>query len=435
MDDALMIARQIAEAMVKGDFESVTERFDAAMAKALDQDQLKTAWATLIAPLGEYQGGTGHAVQEQQGQKSVTLTLGFEHGAMDAVITLNPERRVSGLFLRPARPPLTFAPDEQEVTFQVGNATVYGTLLIPSAPKGKLPAMVLISGSGPTDRDGNSSLLAGNIDSHKMLARILADAGVASLRYDKLGIGKTGIASLGLDPAAITFDPYVDSAVAAFEFLAARDEIDSARIGLLGHSEGGLIALAAAERLKDASLAALILVMPLSKPLLTIMRQQLSAQNEGAVAAKVMTQEQADANLAELGRIIEQVAREGRLPADVRPEWLRIFPPSALKFLRSTNRYDPVKIVEELPKTLPVLIVCGEKDQQVLCDDVALLAEAFQRAGNATAKFARLPNVNHVFKVIDGVPNPSSDYTDSSKPFSSEVIAVITDFVRGALKP
>ncbi len=434
MDDALTMARQITEAMLKGDVESVTARFDAAMAAALSQEQLKAAWEASIVPLGDYQGEAAHTVQEQQGHTSVTLTLGFQRGAIDLVITLSPERRVSALFLRPAHPPLTFSADEQEVTFQVGDAMLYGTLLIPAGAKDRLPAMVLISGSGPTDRDGNSSLLVGNIDSHKTLARILADAGIASLRYDKLGIGKTGIASLGPDPSAITFDPYVDSAVAAYQFLAARREIDSARIGLLGHSEGGLIALAAADPLKDTPTAALILVMPLSKPMLTIMRQQLAAQTAGAVAAQAMTQEQADANLAELDRIIAQVAREATLPRETGPEWTRVFPSSALKFLQSVNRYDPARIAQDLPKTLPILILCGEKDQQVLCEDVALLAEAFQRAGNTAAEFVRLPNVNHVFKVVEGVPNPASDYTDPSKPFSPEAAGVITEFLRGALK-
>src|SRR5450432_786081 len=125
------------------------------------------------------------------------------------------------------------APDETEVMFTSGEDTLFGTLLIPAGAKSPMPAALLLSGSGPTDRDGNTPLIPGKIDSQKNFARVLASAGVASLRYDKLASGKTGIGSYATRIDAIGFELYVQEAISGFNLLKSRVEVDPTRIAIL----------------------------------------------------------------------------------------------------------------------------------------------------------------------------------------------------------
>ena len=114
---------------------------------------------------------------------------------------------------------------ETQMQFQVGPDTYYGTFTVPTSGTGPFPAVLLFSGSGPTDRDGNSSLIAGKVDSHLIIAHALAEAGVASLRYDKLFSGKTGVATHAKDASTIGYDHQLKVAQAALDDLKARPEV------------------------------------------------------------------------------------------------------------------------------------------------------------------------------------------------------------------
>src|SRR5258708_1842447 len=324
------------------------------------------------------------------------------------------------------------APDETKVMFKSGDDTIYGPLLIPSNAKSPMPAALLLSGSGPTDRNGNTPLIAGKVDSHKNFARVLANAGVASLRYDKLASGKTGIGSYAQRINDIGFELYVQEAISGFNFLRSRPEVDPAHMLILGHSEGGLLALVAADRLKADGPKALILAAPLSRPYLDTVREQITAQYTAAVKAKQVTQKDADTSLAELDAIIKSVLTEAKLPAKIDPPYNQLFNISTVKFLSEAGKYDPSQIAAHLSPLMPVLVMYGEKDIQVLCSDVTHLMTGFTRAGNQNASFHQLANVIHVFKEVEGAPNPNVliDYADPSKPFSKEAAQLLTDFVK-----
>src|SRR5262249_32653231 len=149
------------------------------------------------------------------------------------------------------------------VTFTSDGVTVYGSLLLPpAAPGERLPAALILAGSGPTDRNGNSALICGGapvINKLADFAQALAGDGVASVRYRKLGSGQTGLpSSVNLD--AIGFDLFVNEARAAYDYLRSRPEVDPNRVFVLGHSEGGLIALVLATELApEEQPAALVL--------------------------------------------------------------------------------------------------------------------------------------------------------------------------------
>lgn len=325
--------------------------------------------------------------------------------------------------------------DEQEITFTAGKDKIFSTILIPAGKTGKLPAVLLISGSGPTDRDGNNPLIKGKIDSHANLARILAEQGVISLRYDKIGTGKTGLGSFATNPTEIGFDTYIDTAMAAYEQLKARPEVDPQRIMILGHSEGGLIALVVADKLKGSNgIKALVLAMPLSKGYLDTIRAQLTEQYSQAVKLGQVTQAQADTALAELDQVIKSLVDTGKQPTVIKELALKnLFVPTNEKFFGQVAKYDPLKIAAGLSTTLPVLLFCGQVDSQVPCADVQGLTQAFQKAGNSKATLIELPKTNHVFKEVIGTPNPTTDYGNPDLKFSTEATNQLVNFVKNNL--
>jgi hypothetical protein len=403
----------------------------------LTEDKLRAEIRKILSPMGAVRKRLDAKAYPEGDLQVVVVPVQFEKGTVDFTIMLNSSREVDHLFLRPGEPAkFELAADEQEVTFKFGEDTFYGTLLIPQNAKGKVPGVLLLSGSGPTDRDGNSRLLPGKIDSQKYFARILADAGVASLRYDKYGTGKTGIGSYGNKLASMTFDAFVDLALAAYQYLGSRPEIDPAHLAILGHSEGGFIAMVAADRLKTATPpVALILAASLPKLYMTTLRDQIAEQYANAVKAGVFTQQQANDGMAELDRIIAQVNKDATVPEKMSPQFTSLFAPENLKFLQNVNQYDPQKLAANLPAKIGVLVLCGRKDVQVPCDSEKLLADAFKQGGNKGMQFVELTNVNHVFKEVEGVPNPATDYTDPAKPFSREAGRVITEFIKAIIFP
>jgi len=321
----------------------------------------------------------------------------------------------------------------QEVTFTSGADLIYGTLLLPDAGQGKkLPAAVLLAGSGPTDRDGNSKEISGPVNTLRNFANALVDQGIASLRYDKLGSGKTGLASI-TNPAAIGFNLYVDEARAAYAFVRARPEVNPQRVIFLGHSEGGLIALVVADQLKGSSDApeVLVLAAPPGFPYLETIQRQFTDQYTQAQQAGKVTKEQADNALMELDRAIASLKQTGKVPADITtPALKQIFSPTNEKFLAEAEAYDPRQIAATLPPTLPVLVLHGTKDQQVGTADVQNLMQGFQTAGNTKAILVELPDVDHVFKEVPGTPNPVTDYGNPPLHFSSEAPARLAIFTK-----
>ncbi len=325
----------------------------------------------------------------------------------------------------------------EEISFTSGADTLYGTLELPAtaAPGQRLPGALIIAGSGPTDRDGNSADLRGDIGTLRDFADALAAAGVVSLRYDKIGAGKTGLGSYQGRVQDVGFDaPFVDSAQAALAYLASRPEVDPAHLLLLGHSEGGLIALVLAQRLQASGhVPALVLASPLPERYLDLLREQIVAQYTAAVQAGQISTPQAQASIADLNAIVDGLRQTGQVPAGVGSAALRqAFVPNA-KFLYEADKYDPQAIAASLAPTVPVLVLWGTKDQQIPRAPLQALVDAFKRGGNSGVEYDELPNVDHVYKVVPGVPNPASDYTNPNLPFSQEAADRLTAFVRRAL--
>jgi alpha-beta hydrolase superfamily lysophospholipase len=263
----------------------------------------------------------------------------------------------------------------------------------------------ILPGSGPTDRDGNNPLGV-NASPYRLLAEGLVAQGIATLRIDKRGMFAS--ASAVTDANAVTIGDYVEDVRAWLEVL--KREAQSESIWLLGHSEGGLVALAAAQEL---AVRGVILAATPARPFGEIIRQQLSANPENAIL-----QEEGHSIITRL----EQGCR-----AEVKhahPALQNLFNPAIQDFLIDLFSYHPTERVASVTK--PVLILQGLRDLQVEPDEARRL-----KAANPNAALELLPDTNHVLKQVrsdDRLENLAA-YTDASLPLAPGVVAAITQFL------
>ncbi|MCO5220467.1 MAG: alpha/beta fold hydrolase [Thermomicrobiales bacterium] len=367
------------------------------------------------------------------------IIVGVDGTRLQVALTLDPDSGLlSGFLITPAAPtaspvatPLAIGLSDTEVSFTSGPDTIYGSLMVPDdlAPDDSRAAALIISGSGPTDRDGNS--IGMPLGTNRNLAVTLAEAGIPSLRYDKIGSGQTGLGS-HVDGTGIDYELFLQQARDAAAFLAEQPGVDPSKLILVGHSEGALFALALAQELAEAGTppAALILAAPLSIRYLDLLDEQLSSQLETAVAAGQITREHADSISAELAAIIESLRTTGELPATIEtPELMQLFNPGSVAFLAQADQFDPADIAASLPVDLPVLVLLGEKDAQVTEAQVQHLLGGFSTAGNEAVTFVSIPNADHTLRVVEGEANPAVDYMNPDLPFSDVAVTAIEDFL------
>ena len=228
---------------------------------------------------------------------------------------------------------------------------IHGTLLVPQSEK-PVPVVVIIAGSGPTDRDGNNPLLPGKNNSLKLLAEELERAGIASLRYDKRGIGES--AKLDMKESDLRFENYIDDAAAWVTLL--RKDPRFSRVIIAGHSEGSLLGIVAAQR---GGVDRFVSISGVGRPADEIIIGQLEPQ----LPPEMM--KQARAALASL--------KEGKTVTDTPRELDALFRPSVQPYLISWFKYDPAKEIAKLK--IPVLVIHGAKDSQVPPEEAKLLSK------------------------------------------------------------
>ncbi len=285
---------------------------------------------------------------------------------------------------------------ESAITLETATGSIYGTLALPA----KLPAPVvlIIAGSGPTDRNGNSGPIQPNC--YALLAAALAARGIASVRYDKRGIAAS--AAAGPSEIDLRFDMYVDDAAAWMHMLAADKRFSKTVVA--GHSEGSLIGMIAVQR---APASAYVSLEGAGRPAPVVLREQLKPKLPAALYA------QAEATMPQLSH--------GHTVPNPPVELASLFRPSVQPYLISWFRYDPA--VEMAKLTIPATIVQGTADVQVSLTDANLLKHA-----DPSATLLIVQGMNHVLK---HAPDTSSQaailkgYTDASLPIEPHVVTAI----------
>jgi hypothetical protein len=290
---------------------------------------------------------------------------------------------------------------EVPVTLTTKTGALQGTLLIPAGAKRPMPVALIIAGSGPTDRDGNSPLLPGKNNSLKMLADSLGQHGIATLRYDKRGIAAS-VGGLGKE-SDLRFTTYVDDAVGWLEWLRA-DSRFSRQI-VIGHSEGALIAAMAAQR---SPVSRVVSIAGAGRPIGDVLEEQLSRGLPPAL-------------LSDARRIMAEL-KAGRAVDSIPPQLLMVFRPSVQPYMISWLPIDPAQEVGRL--TVPVLIVQGTTDIQVSKADAERLA-----AGHPRATLDVIDGMNHVLKEVREASQQTASYSDPALPLHPRLVESITKFV------
>jgi alpha-beta hydrolase superfamily lysophospholipase len=279
-----------------------------------------------------------------------------------------------------------------EVSWPLGPTTVYGTVVKPEGA-GPYPGVVLVAGSGPTDRDWNSPLLPGTNGSGRLLAEAFGRAGFASLRYDKRASGPHVRETIPLLIGALTMQSHVDELAGAIRTLAEQPGTRRDRIFALGNSEGTLHALNYQVRDPDIPLAGLVLTGPPGRSVGAVTRSQLAAQATSFPNGEQLLGLYDDAVARFLAG--EPAAPDPALPEGVRFLIAALENPVNLPFARELWTADAATPLSDV--RVPVLIVIGKKDLQV---DWQADAEPIQRAsaGHTDVSFVFPENANHVLK-------------------------------------
>jgi alpha-beta hydrolase superfamily lysophospholipase len=300
----------------------------------------------------------------------------------------------------------------------VAPAAPGGLTITPEAPR-PLPGVVLLSGFGAQDRDGNS---VGPGDFHlyfaAALARKLGEAGVASLRCDDRGAGQ----STG-DFKRATFDTLAGDARAELQALRAEPAVDPARTALVGHSEGALEAMSVGAR--DGKLRALALLAPPGRPLdALILEQEQASMRRFGLAENEVT-----ASLAELRATYDAVRAGKPLPGSLSRAERRAVQESS-PWLRSHFRRAPLGDAPKLAG-LPVLVAAGAKDVQISVKDAELARDALVAGGNRTVTYKVYPELNHLFAVSKNAS--VADYYDPMAEVDGVFLNDVSAFLSASL--
>ncbi|EMF0790014.1 alpha/beta hydrolase [Klebsiella quasipneumoniae] len=278
-----------------------------------------------------------------------------------------------------------------------------GTLLTPNQ---KTTAIVLIvPGSGPTDRDGNNPLGV-HASPYRLLAEGLAAKGFATLRIDKRGMFTSAMAVE--DANAVTIADYVDDVRAWVKVL--RRQMYNPCIWVLGHSEGGLVALASAQ---EEDVCGVVLIATPGRPMGEVLRGQLIANPENEMLLKQALP------------IIDALEHRRRVDiTNMHPALQNLFNPAVQGFLINAFSYNPCQLISTISK--PVLVLQGQRDLQVKDTDARLL-----KAANPQASLVILPNMNHVMKEVisdDRKVNIAS-YAEPALPLAPGLIDSLEHFL------
>lgn len=272
-----------------------------------------------------------------------------------------------------------------------------GTLIVPSTEKP--PLAILIGGSGPTDRNGNQQMMVNN--SLKLLAEGLYKNDIASFRYDKRIVKQMKMNSV--DEKNIRFDDFIEDAAAVLNHFKKDGRFS--KIYIIGHSQGSLIGMIAAQNGADGFIS----IAGTGQEIDDVIIDQLSKQAPG---------------LVENARTSFDDLRANGVALNYSPGLASIFRKEIQPFVFTWMQYNPKVEIAKL--NIPILIINGDKDIQVQVSEAELL-----RSAKPDAAYEIIPNMNHVFKEIEGNDlENSKSYNIYNLPVIPKLITVISDFIK-----
>ena len=301
---------------------------------------------------------------------------------------------------------------ESAYSIASGNLSLPGTLTLPATVAGKIPVVLIVAGSGPTDRNGNSVApgYTGPLphpNSYAQLAWRLAEQGIASVRYDKRSLGEN---QARIVIAKTSIDDFIGDVTAGAKQLST--DARFSKVVLLGHSEGSELVLQAANR--GAPAAGIVMASGAGRHFLPILHEQLAKQLPAPM-------------LLEYDSAMAAFIRGESPTATLPPQLMSLLQPENRLFMQGMQAYDPV--AEIARARLPILIVHGANDGQVSLDDDARALAAAQPA----AKLVVLPTANHVLKAATSpsIVTQLPLYMDPRTPIVSDIAPAIAAWMKG----
>ncbi len=405
-------ASHVLDLLRAGDGVSVYKLCSEKVKSMVTEAQLSGLWKGIEGQFGAFKGVRDTTVTSQDSLEIVMLVCDFEMGSLQGRFVFNTTGKLAGFFFSPAPskgayvPPDYVRPDrfgEEEVSFGVPEWKVAGTLSLPKSP-GPFPAVILVQGSGPHDRDET----IGPNRPFKDIAWGLASNEIAVLRYEKR---TKAYGHKMTSPNVTVKEEVIDDALEAIKFLRSRNEIDSGRIFLLGHSLGAMLAPEIATL--SGKLAGIILAAGPARHLEDLVLEQMeyitSLKDNPTEADKKMLED-----------LREKVAK---LKTHTLPDSARIIGVSVAYFY-DLERRDQVQFAGKL--SIPILILQGERDYQVTIEDISLWKKAIgDRRG---VKILTYPDLNHCFVAGSGKARPE----EYMKPgyVAKQVVEDISNWVK-----
>jgi uncharacterized protein len=298
---------------------------------------------------------------------------------------------------------------DRHVCFEADGTTTYGTLHVPAHRAGqRLAAALLLPGSGPVDRDGNVPQLGVTPATLKLIADVLAQQGIMSLRFDKYFTGRTGAGAYAADPARIDLAAFIRQAVAGYRLLGGQPQARADALLLAGHSEGGLYALLAAPHGRPYP-AGLALIQPMAEPLLSTVELQATAQLIADVAAGRLDSAVAVRNAAGVRHAIgafragRPVDTSGLLPGIVRRLAPELLIAENARYVRQGDAVHPLAAAANVKPGTRVLVTAGTSDGNIPVSAIKLLALVLGGVGAAGPGLRVLPGIDH-FLHLAGTP-------------------------------
>jgi dienelactone hydrolase len=395
-DPAAAAATDLIDRLAKGDFQAAASNFAGVMRTMAPPEKLSEIWTSLQAQMGPYERRTDVRTQKQDSYETVLVTTEFQRSTVDFKVLVDVDGKIAGFFIAGAKPRPGTGPEyappayvhkeafqEREVTVGTGEWALPGTLAMPVGA-GPFPALVLVHGSGPNDRDET----VGKEMPFRDLAWGLASRGVAVLRYEKR-TREHGSKLAGVKDLTVRQET-VDDALLAADLLRHTQGIDPRRVFVLGHSLGGMLIPRIGQR--DPKLAGLIVLAGAAKPLEDIILEQVAyiAAADGQVT---------DVEKSQIESLRAEVARVKALkPTDTGTALGA--PDSYWLDLRGYNPPEAAKALKA-----PLLILQGERDYQVTMDNFEAWKKAL--AGRPGATFKSYPKLNHLFIEGEGKSTPA----------------------------
>lgn len=386
--------------------DSIFNMFSPEMKASLPLDKFKPTTIQLKSQLGNLAKTDFLKYNQPLGIYKAT----FANAVFLLNLSLNNQNKLTGLLLSPYQEPAatTVALDaslkESPVLLKTFSGSISGTLTMPETDEGKVPVVLIIAGSGPTDRDGNSPKLGINGNTYKMLANELGKKGIATVRYDKRLIGQSVSSTKEKE---LRFEDYVDDAVSLINMLS--EDKRFSKVIVLGHSEGSLVGILS---VRDQPANAFISVAGTGRPADVLVTEQMKTQPKF---------------LADNFKVMLDSLRKGKFTENNNID-VKLYPLMRREiqpYLMSWFRYDPIREMKKIK--VPVLILQGTTDTQIPVTDAEKLKKA-----KSEATLVIINGMNHILKEAPADREQNlATYNKPDLPLKAELVNSIVTFVKG----